>query len=76
MSIGNLRSKLPTDTFLSVIQLVTTDGKFSIRNSVVSSVVTDCITDEKFFELEKTGRLRGGFGGLFFPMDSKRQPVQ
>jgi hypothetical protein len=34
MSVGNLRSKLPTDTFPSVIQSVTTDGPFSIRNSV------------------------------------------
>jgi hypothetical protein len=34
MSVGNLRSKLPTDTFLSVIQSVPTDGNFSVRNSV------------------------------------------
>jgi hypothetical protein len=34
MSVGNLRSKLPTDTFPSVIQSVTTDGPFSVRNSV------------------------------------------
>jgi hypothetical protein len=32
--VGNLRSKLPTDTFPSVIQSVTTDGIFSVRNSV------------------------------------------
>jgi hypothetical protein len=29
-----LRSELPTDTFPSVIQSVTTDGNFSVRNSV------------------------------------------
>jgi hypothetical protein len=34
ISVGNLRSKLPTDTFPSVIQSVTTDGPFSVRNSV------------------------------------------
>jgi len=34
MSVGNLRSKLPTDTFPSVIQSVTTDRNFSVRNSV------------------------------------------
>jgi len=34
MFVSNLRSKLPTDTFLSVIQSVTTDGIFSVRNSV------------------------------------------
>ena len=32
--VGNLRSKLPTDTFPSVIQSVTTDGPFSICNSI------------------------------------------
>jgi hypothetical protein len=34
ISVGNLRSKLPTDTFPSVIQSLTTDGPFSVRNSV------------------------------------------
>jgi hypothetical protein len=34
MSVGNLRLKLPTDTFPSVLQSVTTDGIFFIRNSV------------------------------------------
>jgi len=34
MSVGNLRSKLPTYTFPSVIQSVTTDRPFSIRNSI------------------------------------------
>ena len=29
ISVGNLRSQLPTDTFPSIIQLVTTDGKVS-----------------------------------------------
>ena len=37
MSVDNLRSKLPTDTFPSVIQSVTTDRNFSIRNSVGNS---------------------------------------
>ena len=34
MSVGNLRLKLPTDTFPFVLQSVTTDGPFSVRNSV------------------------------------------
>ena len=34
ISVGNLRSKLPTETFPSVIQSVTTDGLFSVCNSV------------------------------------------
>jgi hypothetical protein len=34
ISVGNLRSELPTDTFPSVIQSVTTDEKFFVRNSV------------------------------------------
>jgi len=34
ISVDNLRSKLPTDTFPSVIQSVTTDGPFSVHNSV------------------------------------------
>ena len=34
MSVGNLRSKLSTDTFSSVIQSVTTDGNFFVRTSV------------------------------------------
>jgi hypothetical protein len=46
MSVDNLRSKLQTDTFPSVIQSVTTDGN-------CPSVVTDWITDEKVFELKK-----------------------
>ena len=73
MSVGNLRLKLLTDTFSSVIQSVTTDEKFS-------SVVTEWITDGKVSGKKKAGRLRGGFGGLFFPTESptdlKRQPVQ
>jgi len=36
ISVGNLRSELPTDTFPSVIQSITTDGNFSVRNSVGS----------------------------------------
>ena len=46
MFIGNLRSKLPTDTILFVIQSVTTDDKFP-------SVVTDWITDEKVSVVKK-----------------------
>jgi len=34
MSVGNLRLKLPTDTFLFVIQSVTTGEQFSVRNLV------------------------------------------
>jgi hypothetical protein len=34
ISVGNLRSKLPTDTFPSVLQSGTTDGIFFVRNSV------------------------------------------
>jgi hypothetical protein len=34
ISVGNLRSELPTETFPSVIQSVTTDGNFSVRISV------------------------------------------
>ena len=41
-----LRSKLPTDTILFVIQSVTTDDKFP-------SVVTDWITDEKVSVVKK-----------------------
>jgi len=66
--------KLPTDNISSIIQSVTTDIKFP-------SVITDWITDGKVYVVKKkTGRWRGGFGGLFFqtgsPTDSKRQPVQ
>jgi len=46
MYVGNLRSKLPTKTFPSVIQLVTTDEN-------LPSVVTDWITDGKVSELKK-----------------------
>ena len=34
MFVGNLRSKLLTDTFPSILQSVTTNGIFSVRNSV------------------------------------------
>jgi len=69
-----LRSKLPTDNIPSVIQSVTTEGKFSL-------VITDWITDGKVSIVKKkVGHWRGGFGGLFFQTgsstDSKRQPVQ
>jgi hypothetical protein len=46
ISVGILRSKLPTETFPFVMQSVTTDGKFP-------SVVTDCITDGKVSEFKK-----------------------
>jgi len=46
MSVGNLRSKLLTDTILSVLRSVTTDGKFLL-------VVTDWITDGKVFVVKK-----------------------
>ena len=48
MSVGNLRSKLPTATFPSVLQSVTTDENFP-------SVVTDWITDRRVFEFKKKG---------------------
>jgi hypothetical protein len=37
--VGNLRSKLLTDTFPSVIQSVNTDGQFSVRNSVGNKLI-------------------------------------
>jgi len=46
MSVGNLRSKLPMDTISSVLQSVTTDGKFLL-------VVTDWITDGKVSVIKK-----------------------
>jgi len=46
MSVGNLKSKLPTDTIPSVLQSVTTDGKFP-------SVVTEWITDGKVSVVKK-----------------------
>jgi hypothetical protein len=77
ISIGNLRSELPTDTFPSVIQSVTTDGKFSVRNSVGNyrrkySVGSYRLNyKRKSFRIKKkAGRWRGGFGGHFFPMTS------
>jgi len=48
MSVGNLWSKLPTDTFPFVLQSVTTNENFP-------SVVTDWITDGKVSELKKKG---------------------
>jgi len=76
ISVGNLRSELPTETFPSVIQSVTTDGIFPL-------VVTDRNTDRKvavgsyrlnyerksFRIKKKTGRWHGGFGKSFFSDD-------
>ena len=50
MSVGNLWSKLPTDTFPFVLQSVTTNENFP-------SVVTDWITDGKVSELKKKRRV-------------------
>jgi len=76
ISVGNLRSELPTDTFPSIIQSVTTDGKFSVRNSVGNyrqkySVGSYRLNyGRKSFRIKKkTGRWRGGFGGSFFSDD-------
>jgi len=73
ISVGNLRSTLPTDTFPSVIQSVTTDGPFSIRNSVgnyrrkIFVGIYRLNYGRKSFRIKKkTGRWRGGFGELFF----------
>jgi len=74
ISVGNLRSKLPTDTFPSVIQSVTTDGPFSVRTSVgnyrrkISVGSYRLNYGRKSFRIKKkkVGRWRGGFGGLFF----------
>ena len=84
ISVGNLRSKLPTDTFPSVIQSVTTDGPFSVRNSVgnyrrqfsVGSYRRNY--ERKSFWIKKKRRVADVevLAGYFFPTDSKRQPVQ
>jgi len=87
MSVGNLRSKLPTNTFPSVIQSVTTADHFpSIIQSVTTnknfpSVITDWITDGKVSELKKrrvadVEVLAGYFFSTESPMNSKRQLVQ
>jgi hypothetical protein len=52
ISVGNLRSKLPTDTFPSVSQSVPTDGPFSVRNSVGSYRLT---YERKSFWIKKKG---------------------
>jgi len=73
MSVGNLRSKLPTDTFPSVIQSVTTDRPFSVCNSVGKYRLKISVGSYrlnygwKSFQIKKkAGRWRGGFDGLFF----------
>ena len=65
ISVGNLRSELPTDTFPSVIQSVTTDG----------------ITDGKVSELKKRRAadvevLAGHFFRQHHRRIQKQQPVQ
>ena len=84
ISVGNLRSKLPTDTFPSVLQSVTTDENFSVRNSVGNYrrkvSVGSCRLNYgwKSFRIKKKGgSLTWRFWGvIFFPTDSKRQSVQ
>ena len=84
MSVGNLRSKLPTDTFPSVIQSVTTDRNFSVRNSVGNYRWKLSVGNYrlnygwKSFRIKKKGgSLTWRFWGvIFFPTDSKRQSVQ
>jgi len=50
MSVSNLRLKLPTDTIPSVLQSVTIDGHFSVRNSVGHYQL---IMDRKVFVVKK-----------------------
>jgi hypothetical protein len=69
ISVGNLRSELPTETFLSVFPSVTTDGN-------IPSVTTDGITDGKVSELKKrrvadVEVLAGHFFLTTSPTDSK-----
>jgi len=85
---GNLRSELPTDTSPSVIQSVTTDENFSVRNSVGRYQRKYSVGfyrrhyGRKSFRIKKkAGRWRGGFGGSFIfrrhhRWIQKRQPVQ
>jgi len=88
ISVGNLRLKLPTDTFPSVIQSVTTDEIFSVRNSVgnyrrkVSVGSYRLNYGRKSFRIKKKG---GSLTWRFWrvicfstesPTDSKRQSVQ
>ena len=67
MSVGNLWSKLPTDTFPFVLQSVTTNENFP-------SVVTDWITDGKVFELKKKRRVADVevLAGYFFRRNHRR----
>jgi len=75
ISVGNLRSKLPTETFSSVIQLVTTDGPVSVCNSVGNypSVLTDRITDGKVSELKKGRSLMWRFWRVIFVRRNHRR---
>jgi hypothetical protein len=88
ISVSNLRSKLPAETFTSVIQSVTIDGPFSVRNSVgnyrrkISVGTYRQNYGQKSFRIKKKRRVADMevFAGYFFPTesptDSKRQPVQ
>ena len=77
ISIGNLRSKLPTETFPSVIQSVTTDKNFSVRNSVGNYRRKLSIGSfrlnygrKSFWIKKKGGSLRGWFWRvIFFPTE-------
>jgi hypothetical protein len=78
--VGNLRSKLPTDTFPSVIQSITTDGPFFVRNSVgnyrrkISVCSYRLNFGRKSFRIKKKRRAADVevLTGYFFPTDSKR----
>jgi len=82
--VSNLRSKLSTDTFPFVIQSVTTDGLFSVRNSVGNyrqkfSVGSYWLNygQKSFWIKKKGGSLTWRFWRvILFSTDSKRQPVQ
>ena len=84
ISVGNLSSKLPTDTFPSVSQSVTTDGPFSVRNSVGNYrrnifVGTYRLNyGRKMVQIKKKRRVADVevLAGYFLPTDSKQQPVQ
>jgi len=72
MFVGNLRSKLPADTFLSVIQSITTDGIFFVRNSVSNYRRKVFIGSyrlnykRKSFRIKKSGSLMWRFWRVIF----------
>jgi len=88
LSVSNLRSKLPTDTFPSVIQSVTTDGIFSVRNSVGNYRRKFSVGSYQLNYGRKSFRIKKKGGSLTWrfwrvicfptksPTDSKRQSVQ